>query len=104
MTYANRMRPSRIAASVLVLACLGGRVTAQPDDLAWIDYASLDAGEVVLEATGTARGTVQIDLAIAIDADWESIWDVLTACEISPEYVSQRRCLPSRRVDPGLRL
>ena len=87
MTCANRMLPRRVAASVLLLACLAGRANAQPDDLGWIDYAGLDAGEVVLATIGTARGTVHIDLAIAIDADWESIWDVLTACEISPEYV-----------------
>lgn len=81
------MHPRQVAASFLLLACFAGRASAQTDDLAWIDYASLDAGEVVLEATGTSRGTVHIDLAIAIDADWESIWDILTACEISPEYV-----------------
>ena len=81
------MRPKQFAAGVVVLACLAGQANAQPDDLGWIDYASLDAGEVVLEATGAGRGTVHIDLAIAIDADWESIWNILTACEISPEYV-----------------
>jgi hypothetical protein len=41
----------------------------------------------VLETTATDRGTVHIELAIAIDADWQAIWDVLKACEISPEYV-----------------
>jgi len=81
------MRRRRVAAVIVVIAGFANRSVAQPDDLAWVDFDRLDAGEVVMETTGTARGTVHIDLAIAIDADWETIWDILKACEIAPEYV-----------------
>jgi hypothetical protein len=76
-----------LATIVVILACSVNRSGAQPDDLGWIDFTRLDAGEVVLETTGTSRGTVHIDLAVAIDADWETIWDILKACEIAPEFV-----------------
>ncbi|MDX1563068.1 MAG: SRPBCC family protein [Gammaproteobacteria bacterium] len=53
----------------------------------WIDWQLLEAGEILMQTDKAGRGTVKIDLAIMIDADREAIWDVLTACEISPEYV-----------------
>jgi hypothetical protein len=68
-------------------ACLWESTAAQPPNLDWIDFERLDAGEVLLETTNVSRGTVHIDLAIAIDADWQSVWDLLKACEVSPEYV-----------------
>lgn len=77
----------RIAAAIVLFAGFAGRSDSQPDDLDWIDFARVDAGEVVLEAIGVERGTVHIQLAIAIDADWQTIWEVLKACEIAPEYV-----------------
>ena len=81
------MHRRRLAAIVVILACSVNRSGAQPDDLGWIDFTRLDAGEVVLETTGTNRGTVHIDLAVAIDADWQTIWDILKECEIAPEFV-----------------
>lgn len=72
---------------LIVLGALADRAPAQGQNLDWIDFESLDAGEVVLETTNVSRGTVQIDLAVAIDSDWRTIWDILTACEVSPEYV-----------------
>ena len=70
-----------------VLASLASAAHAQTADLDWVDIAKLDAGEVVFETQNVSRGTVHIDLAIAIDAGWEQVWDVLRACEISPEFV-----------------
>lgn len=67
------------------LAAAVGQAAAQYPD--WLDIEPVDAGEVVVQTYNVGRGTVHIDLAIAIDADWESIWGILTACEISPEYV-----------------
>jgi Polyketide cyclase / dehydrase and lipid transport len=59
---------------------------AEEADLGWIDWSAVENGEVALQ-TATEEGTVTIDLAIEINAGWKPIWEVLTACEISPEYV-----------------
>lgn len=80
-------RFTRAALAVLLLSLFANRGGAQTDDLDWIDWESLDAGEVVVQTSKVDRGTVHIDLAIEIDADWQSVWDLLTACEISPEFV-----------------
>jgi hypothetical protein len=76
-----------MALLLLCLAALANGVLAQPVDTGWIDWQALDAGEVVLQTSKVDRGTVHIDLAVAIDADWRSIWEMLTACEIAPEFV-----------------
>jgi Polyketide cyclase / dehydrase and lipid transport len=81
------MGPSRTALAALLLAALANRVGAQTEDLDWIDWKTVDAGEVSMQTSKADRGTVHIDLAIAIDADWQSVWDLLVACEISPEFV-----------------
>jgi hypothetical protein len=81
------MTHSRTTILLLSLAALANRAFTQPADAEWIDWQALDAGEVVLKTSKVDRGTVRIDLAIAIDADWQSIWGLLTACEISPEFV-----------------
>jgi ribosome-associated toxin RatA of RatAB toxin-antitoxin module len=60
---------------------------AQETDTDWIDWERLDAGEILYQSENLERGTAHIDLAIAIDADWESVWEIITACEVSPEYV-----------------
>jgi hypothetical protein len=72
-----------LAASTLV----ADLATAQNDELAWIDRARLANGEVLMQSWAEGRGTVTIELAILIDADWQAIWQLLTACEVSPEYV-----------------
>lgn len=76
----------RIAAFA-TLTLLAQHAGAQADGLDWIDWERVDSREVVFVSERVARGTVRIDLAIAIDADWETVWELLTACEISPEYV-----------------
>jgi len=80
------MKVSRLGIFTLS-ACLWKIGSTQTPNLDWIDFELLDSGEVVLETTNVSRGTVHIELAIAIDADWQSVWDLLKACEISPEYV-----------------
>jgi hypothetical protein len=81
------MIPSRTAILLLSLAGLASRAWAQSPGLDWIDWAAVDAGEVAVQASKVDRGTVRIDLAIAVDADRQAIWNILTACEISPEFV-----------------
>lgn len=53
----------------------------------WIDRERLAAGEVVYQTTPEDGGGVTIEMAVRIDAEWQAIWKVVTACEISPEYV-----------------
>lgn len=75
---------------LLILAWLGfaaGQANSQPSDFDWVNWEKVDAGEVEFQTEKVDRGTVRIDLAIAIDADWQAVWELLTSCEISPEYV-----------------
>jgi len=83
------MRRSAPAAVVLLWLAAGlcAPVGAQDAETSWIDFARLEDGQVQLKSQGESRGTVTIDLAIEIHADWQAIWKILTACEISPEYV-----------------
>jgi hypothetical protein len=83
------MRPRRSPTPTLfaALAATAGSVAAQQTAEDWIDWERVDAGEVVFESSSVDRGTAQIRLAVGIDADWESIWAIITACEISPEFV-----------------
>jgi hypothetical protein len=60
---------------------------AQLADLDWVDWDSVDAGNVEYQTSKIDKGTTRIVLTIAIDADRQTVWDLLTACEISPDYV-----------------
>jgi uncharacterized protein YndB with AHSA1/START domain len=91
----------RVLLPVTAVLCAWS-VAAQNIATDWIDWERLDAGEVVFQTTAEERGTVTIDVAIEIDAPRQAIWDVLTACEISPEYVPHvRACNRIARVDDG---
>ena len=64
------------------------RGAAERPDLEWIDGQALDAGEVLVQAErGDRPLTVLVKVAAEIHAPPEAIWSVLTACQISPEYV-----------------
>ena len=71
----------------LVFLCCTLGAAAQPN-LDWIDRDAVAAREVQVN---TERGdrplTVNVKLAAEVDAAPAAIWDVLTACEIAPEYV-----------------
>ncbi|HEX6999726.1 MAG TPA: SRPBCC family protein [Gammaproteobacteria bacterium] len=82
------MRPRPRSASVLLLALLGGAAAAAEVDLGWIERAPLEAGEILVDAgrdPGSSR--VRVKVAALMDAPPKAIFDVLTACEIAPEYV-----------------
>ena len=66
---------------------ISGAAAAQSEIPAWIDPERLATGEVLFQTEPEARGTVTIELAVRIEADWEAIWEIVTACEVSPEYV-----------------
>ncbi len=61
---------------------------AQPleTDRSWLDINAVERGEVALRVLKDGRLSV-LDAAILIDAPAEKIWDVLTACDVAPEYV-----------------
>jgi hypothetical protein len=74
--------------ALLCLASCARSALAQDDpDLAWIDRVALDAGDVVVKTGKVAPLIVSVDVAVEIHAPREAIWQVLTACEIAPEYV-----------------
>lgn len=75
--------------SVLLLPTLN--IAAQEASFDWIDWERLDAGEVLFRTQNEARGTVTVQVAVRIDADWQAIWSVLRACDVSPEYVPHVR-------------
>ncbi len=71
----------------LALLCCTFGVGAEPN-LDWIDRDAIAAREVHVNAERSDRPlTVNVKLATEVDAAPAAIWDVLTACEISPEYV-----------------
>ena len=82
-----KMSPKILFALALIAASLSKAADAQTDDLDWVDWDLVNAGEVVFTTEKVDRGTVRIDLAIAMKTDHDTLWDLLTACEISPEYV-----------------
>jgi len=79
--------PVKRLIAVVWLAAVSLHANAQPADLNWVDWNSVDAGNVELKTTKIDKGTTRIDLTIAIDADRQTVWNLLTACEISPEYI-----------------
>src|SRR4051812_13378686 len=81
------------AASWLAGAFVGSLLSSEAfseeaPDLAWIDRDALAAGEVLVHAEHSERAlTALIKIAVEIDAPPTAIWDVLKACELSPQYV-----------------
>ena len=61
---------------------------AEEPDLGWIDRQAVASGMVFLLTERAERPqVVLIKLAIDVAAPPQAIWDVLTACQIAPEYV-----------------
>ena len=62
---------------------------AEPEpDLSWIDRQAVASRMVSYQTERAERPqVVLIKLAIDVDAPPQAIWDVLTACQIAPEYV-----------------
>jgi hypothetical protein len=80
-------RGARCAAVVaLALCCAGRAFPVEPPDTAWVDHDALANGRVQVAAR-TEHLTVHIKVAIEVAAPPRAIWDVLTACQIAPEYV-----------------
>lgn len=84
-----------LLAAAAATAGVAGAQTEIPD---WIDRERLAAGDVLFESKPEDGGGVTIQLAVRIDADWQAIWQTVTACEVSPEYVPHVRSCS--RIDP----
>jgi hypothetical protein len=80
------MAVNRLVA-IAALALCSTHAKAQLIGLDWVDWNSVNAGNVEYRTSKIDKGTTRIDLTIAIDAERQTVWDLLTACEISPEYV-----------------
>jgi len=91
----------RVALPALLL-CSSFGAAAQPN-LDWIDRDAVGSGEVQVDAERSDRPlTVDIRLAAEVNAPPRAIWDVLKACEISPEYVPNVvSCTKVEDVDGG---
>jgi hypothetical protein len=90
----------------LALACslLSSEASSEEGpDLDWIDRDALAAGEVLVHAEHSERAlTVLIKVATEIDAPPAAIWDVLKACELSPQYVPDVvSCRSLEKLDDG---
>jgi Polyketide cyclase / dehydrase and lipid transport len=98
------MRTSRAGLAALLLAGCAGLpvevIADDPDagyDTSWIDFAALAKGDVVYELGKGGPGTVTIEVAVLVHADRQTIWDLLKACEVAPEYVPN--VVACRRID-----
>jgi hypothetical protein len=93
------------AAAFALLGCLPGCAAFGQDvpDLAWLDRDAVTAGEVVVHAERAERPlTALINVAVEIDAPPAAIWDVLTACQLAPQYVPNVvSCRSLEKVDDG---
>lgn len=96
-----KRRPEALAP--LLLAAVVPAGTADPGiDTGWIDFDRVRAGEVVYQTGKSDRRTATVDVALLVDAGPEAIWGILTACEVSPEYVPHvERCERIDTVDGG---
>lgn len=90
------------APALAALAAVCAAAGAAEIDTDWIDLEKVRAGEVVYQTGKADALTATVDVALEIDAEPEAIWEILTACEISPEYVPHvQRCERLETVDGG---
>jgi len=88
-------------APLALLSCSFG-AAAQPA-LDWLDHDVIAAGEVQVYVEHSERPlTAEVKVAVEVDAPATAIWDVLKACEISPEYVPNvQSCTKLEELDGG---
>lgn len=88
-----------------LLGSLSSREASSADgpDLGWIDRDALAAGEIVVNADHSERPlTSVVKIAAEIDAPPAAIWNVLKACELSPQYVPNVvSCRSLEKLDDG---
>ena len=98
----QRGRGGALGAALLALGAALARAADGPD-IGWIDRTTLDSGAVqVVAERGDRPLTVAVKVAIKVAAPPQAIWDVLTACQIAPEYVPNVvSCRSLQKVDDG---
>ena len=70
------------------VALVGAAEAVGQPDLSWIDREAVAAREIIVNAErGDRPLTVVVRIAAEVDAAPTAIWQILTACEIAPEYV-----------------
>jgi hypothetical protein len=103
------MRSRAIRCTALLACWLAASTAAYADageawpDLTWIDRTALDAGDVLFHTERPDRPlSVLAKVAVKVVAPPEAVWSVLTACEISPEYVPNIvSCRSLEKLDGG---
>jgi ribosome-associated toxin RatA of RatAB toxin-antitoxin module len=98
----KRQRWRRLVLVTVLAALPSTGARAQPD-LTWVDRTAIAAREVLVYAERSNRPlTVLVKIAAEVDAPATAIWEVLTACEISPEYVPNvQSCRLLEHLDGG---
>ena len=77
---------ARSSRAALVLPC--ANAAARNRISTWIDRDAVAAREIIVNADrGDRPLTVVVRIAAEVDAPPTAIWEILTACEIAPEYV-----------------
>ena len=84
-----------------LLAAAAGAAAEEPD-LNWLDWQALEDRAVLVRTERDVKPlTVQVEIAALVTAAPEAIWNILTACQIAPEYVPNvtncRSSLPKAR-------
>lgn len=99
------LRRRRRAVALLPLLLFATRLSSEePEpDLSWIDREAVGSGTVFYQTErGERPQVVVIKLAVDIAAPPQVIWDILTACQIAPEYVSNvQSCRKLEALDGG---
>ena len=99
------MQRWRRAIPLLPVLLFATRLFAEepPPDLSWIDREAVASGTVFYQTErGERPQIVVIKLAVEIAAPPQVIWDILTACQIAPEYVPNvQSCRKVETLDGG---
>ena len=99
------MRRWRCAIALLPLLLFATRLfSEEPEpDLSWIDREAVASGMVFYQTErGERSQVVVIKLAVEIAAPPPVIWEILTACQIAPEYVPNvQSCRKLEALDNG---
>src|SRR6185295_3917554 len=88
--FCRFLRRWRRASGLIPFLLLANRLPAdEPEpDLKWIDREAVASRMVFYQTErGERPQVVLIKLAVDVAAPPQAIWDVLTACQIAPEYV-----------------
>ncbi len=85
---ARRRCFSSLQATGLVLFLTFEAATAQPPELDWIDEASIQNGEILIDFGEDRRFRGRIRAAALVNASPETIWAILSDCESAPEYLN----------------